>query len=323
MKPIRIILAAAVGLLLVATGATQAPAAWPEREIRLIVPYKAGGQSDLTARKLAEIIQKRKLLTQPVIVVNIPGANTQEGLRAAMQAKPDGYTLLLHHSAFVTMKALGQIPMNWRDMEMIGQALEMGNSLVVNKDAPFATAEEFIGAVQANPGKYRIAIPGLGGVAHLALLDVLARKGVLDKVEIIPFDGANEAVTALMGGRVDMRTAPNTDMARFVKSGDQRALLVMGNDRLDGVDVAQYAPDLGLENALVLRNGIFAPSGLPEEVRAQLATALRQAVESEDFQQFAAQQAAKGRFLDAAQWAKVFEDDEKLVDSIVSHIVKK
>ena len=112
-------------------------------------------------------------------------------------------------------------------------------------------------------------------------------------------------------------------MARFVKSGDQRALLVMGNDKLDGIEAAQYAPELGLENALILRNGVFAPAGVPEDVRAQLAAAFKKAVESEEFQQFAAQQAAKGRFLDGAEWATIFEEDEKMVDGIVSHIVKK
>ena len=112
------------GLFLAGEPALAAPAAYPDREIRLIVPYKTGGQSDLTARKLAKIIRDKKLLPQPVVVVNIPGANTQEGLRAAMRADPDGYTLLLHHSALVTMKALGRIPMSWHDFEMIGQALE-------------------------------------------------------------------------------------------------------------------------------------------------------------------------------------------------------
>lgn len=314
-----------LGLFLIAgpfTVVSPAQAAYPEKEIRLIVPYKAGGQSDLTARKLAEVLQARKLLPQPVIVVNIPGGNTLEGLRNAMRAKPDGYTLLLHHSAFVTMKALGQIPMSLHDFEMVGQALEMSNSLVVNQDSPFKNALEFIAAVKKQPGKHRIAIPGLGGVAHLALLDVLVRTDILDKVQIMPFDGANEAVTALMGRRVEMRTAPNADMARFVKAGEQRALLVMGDDKLPGIDAPQYAADLGLKNTLILRNGVFAPRGTPEEIRNTLAHALQQAVESEEFQAFAAQQTARARFLDAAAWAGVFAEDEKTVGNIVKFIVK-
>ncbi len=309
-------------LFLIESHAPAALAAYPDKEIRLIVPYKAGGQSDLTARKLAEVIQAKKLLSQPVIVINIPGANTLEGLRNVMRAKPDGYTLLLHHSAFVTMKALGQIPMSWHDFEMVGQALEMSNSLVVNLDSHFRTISEFIEAVKKEPGKYRIAIPGLGGVAHLALLDVLVRTGIQDKVEIMPFDGANEAVTALMGGRVDMRTAPNADMARFVMAGEQRVLLVMGDDKLPGIKAPQYAADLGLKNTLILRNGIFAPRGTSEEVRKILAHALQQAVDSDEFQAFAAQQTAQGRFLDAADWAKAFAEDEKTTSNIVKFIVK-
>ena len=295
-------------LFLIESHAPAALAAYPDKEIRLIVPYKAGGQSDLTARKLAEVIQAKKLLSQPVIVINIPGANTLEGLRNVMRAKPDGYTLLLHHSAFVTMKALGQIPMSWHDFEMVGQALEMSNSLVVNLDSHFRTISEFIEAVKKEPGKYRIAI--------------LVRTGIQDKVEIMPFDGANEAVTALMGGRVDMRTAPNADMARFVMAGEQRVLLVMGDDKLPGIKAPQYAADLGLKNTLILRNGIFAPRGTSEEVRKILAHALQQAVDSDEFQAFAAQQTAQGRFLDAADWAKAFAEDEKTTSNIVKFIVK-
>lgn len=312
----------ALFLLAAIVPAHEVLAAYPEKEIRLIVPYRAGGQSDLTARKLAEIIQAKKLLPQPVIVVNIPGGNTLEGLRNAMKATPDGYTMLLHHSAFVTMQTLGQIPMSWRDFEMVGQALEMSNSLVVNMDSPFKDASAFIAAVKKEPGKYRIAIPGLGGVAHLALLDVLVRSGIQDKVEILPFDGANEAVTALMSKRADMRTAPNADIARFVKAGEQRVLLVMGDDRLPGIDAPQYAADMGLDHALILRNGIFSPRNTPEEARDVLARALQQAVESEEFQAFAAQQMAKGRFLNAAGWAKIFAEDEKTASNIVKFIVK-
>lgn len=298
-------------------------AAFPEKEIRLIVPYRAGGQSDLTARKLAEVMQAHNLLPHPVIVVNIPGGNTQEGLRNVRSARPDGYTLLLHHSAFITMKALGQIGMSWSDFDMVGQTLVMSNSLVVNADSPFTRASEFIAAVEKAPGKYRIAIPGLGGVAHLALLDVLIRKNILDKVEIIPFDGANEAVTALMSKRVDMRTAPNADMARFVRSGEQRVLLVVGDDRLEGIDSPEYAADLGISNALVLRNGVFAPRGTPEAVRAVLAEAIRKAVESKEFQDFARQQVAEGVFLNAADWARTFREDERNVSRLVEFLVKK
>lgn len=311
----------AFGLCLLSGLPAKALAAFPEKEIRLIVPYRAGGQSDLTARKLAEVIQSEKLLPHPVIVVNIPGGNTQEGLRAAKAARPDGYTLLLHHSAFITMKALGQIRMGWSDFDMIGQTLAMSNSLVVNADSPFRKVSEFIAAAEREPGKYKIAIPGLGGVAHLALLDVLVRKGILDKVEIIPFDGANEAVTALMSKRVDMRSAPNADMARFVRSGEQRVLMVVGDGKLVGLDAPEYASDLGMENALILRNGVFAPRDTPEEAKAVIAEAVRRAVESVAFQTFAKQQVAEGTFLNAADWAKAFREDERNVTKLVELLV--
>lgn len=299
-----------------------AVAAYPEKEIRLVVPYKAGGQSDLTARKLAEIMQAQKLLPQPVLVVNIPGANTQEGLRNVLKAKPDGYTLLLHHSAFISMKALGQIKMSWRDFKMVGQSLVMGNSLVVNTDSPFRDMSTFVKAVKEQPGKYKVAIPGLGGVAHLAMLDVLSKQNILDKLEIMPFDGANEAVTALMSHRVDIRTAPNSDMARFVRSGEQRPLMIIGDEKLPGIDAPQYAKDLGISTPLVLRNGIFAPAKTPDSAIRTFAEAMRVAVESPEFQNFAENQAASGVFLDSAAWNKMYVEDEKTVSALVKTLTR-
>lgn len=293
---------------------------YPEKEIRLIVPYKAGGQSDVTARKLAEIIQAKKLLPYSVIVVNIPGANTQEGLRNVLRAKPDGYTLLLHHSAFVTMNVLGQIKISWRDFKMVGQSLVTGNSLIVNADSPFKDMNDFIEAVKAEPGKYKAAIPGLGGVAHLAMLDVFVKQDILDKLEVVPFDGANEAVTALMGKRVDIRTAPNSDMVRFVRSGEQRPLIIIGDDKLPGIDSPMYAKDLNVNTPLLLRNGVFAPKDTPDEVLAVFAKAMQAAVESEEFLAFADQQAATAQFLDSEQWSQIYQEDEKTVGALVKEL---
>lgn len=322
MKKLALMALAFLGLSMLPGLACESFAAYPEKEIRLIVPYKAGGQSDLTARKLAEIIQAKKLLPQPVLVVNIPGANTQEGLRNVLRSKPDGYTLLLHHSAFVTMKELGQISMSFRDFKMVGQALVMGNSLVVNSDSPFKDMSSFVKAVKEKPGQYKVAIPGIGGVAHLAMLDVLNRLQILDKVEIIPFDGANEAITALMSKRCDMRTATNSDMARFVRSGEQRPLMIIGNEALPGIDAPQYAKDLGIETPLVLRNGVFAPKKTADEHLDVFATAMKAAVESPEFQDFAAKQAAAGVFLDSAEWAKAYAADEVTVRALVSALKK-
>ena len=151
---------------------------------------------------------------------------------------------------------------------------------------------------------------------------MLVRTGIQDKVEITPFDGASEAVAALMGGRVDMRTAPNADMARFVIAGEQRVLLVMGEDKLPGINVPCYAADLGLKNTLILHNGVFAPRGTPEEIRNALAHALQEAVESEEFQTFATQQMARGRFLDAADWAEVFAKDEENTAAVAKFITR-
>ena len=299
-----------------------ASAAFPEKEIRILIPYKAGGQSDLTARKLADIIQQKKLLPVSVLVVNIPGGNTVDCLNNVKSAKPDGYTLTLHHTALVTMEALGLLPLSWRDFDMIGQCLAMPMMLVVNADSPWKTAKEMIDAVNSNPGKFSCALPGTGGTAHFAALQFFAKTGMLGNINQQPLSGANEAITALMGKRADMRTSTSLDAARFMRSGEQRGLVVIDNKPLPGYPDVEKASDLGVDSSVLLRSGLFAPKGLPQDVRDTLVNALKAAVESDEFQEFCKSQAAMPEFQNPEQWAKTYAADQESVNALAKTLKK-
>jgi tripartite-type tricarboxylate transporter receptor subunit TctC len=293
-----------------------APAAFPEKEIRILIPYKAGGQSDLLARKLADIIQQKKLLPVPVIVVNMPGGNTVDCLNTFKAAKADGYTLLFHHTALVTMEALGMLPLSWRDFDMVGQAISMPMMLVVNSDSPWKTAQDMIDAVKKSPGKYSCALPGAGGTAHFAALQFFAKAGLLGKVNQQPLLGANEAITSLMGRRSDMRASTSLDAARFIKSREQRGIIVMDNKPLPEFPDIPKSSDFGVANSLLLRNGAFAPKGLPKDVRAVLVTAMKAAVETPEFREFATSQAGTPEFQGPEEWAKTYGKDQEAANEL-------
>ncbi len=321
MKRVFVVLLA---LLLPVCGfAASARAAFPEKEIRIIVPYKAGGQSDLTARKLADIIQSKKLLPQPVIVVNIAGGNTTEGIKAALEAKPDGYTLFLHHTAILTMNALGLIKTSWKDFDMVGQCLYMPMMLMVNADSPWKNASDMIAAAKKEPGKFTCAMPGTGGTAHMAALQFFAKTGLMQAVRQVPLDGANEAITAQMGRRVDMRASTSVDTARFIKSGEQRAILLMNTKPLPGQEGVQMETDFGITTPILLRNGLFAPKGLDKAAQKILVDAVKAAVDSPEFQEFGKAQTAMAVFEGPEQWSKSYAQDEKAIKEVAQSMKAK
>ena len=151
--------------------------------------------------------------------------------------------------------------------------------------------------------------------ALLLNLDVFEELG-LDPDE---FTGYKDLLRPELKGRIAMGdpTASSSAWAELTNM-----LLVMGDDKLPGIRVPCYAADLGLKNTLILHNGVFAPRGTPEKIRNILAHALQQAVESEEFQTFATQQMARGRFLDAADWAEVFAKDEESTAAVAKFITR-
>ena len=304
------------------SGTNQPASSYPEKEIRLIVPYKAGGQSDLTARKIADIIQKKNLLGKPIVVVNVAGGNTQEGLKDVKDSKPDGYTLLLHHTAFLTMKALGQMSMSYQDFDMIGQAMEMPFVIVARKDAPWSNVKDLLADAQKSPGKYSIGVAGFGGAGHFAELQFLKATNSLANFKLVPYGGGSEAVTSLLGKQVDLMVGNTVDTLRYVKSGDLKALAVLSQDKNEDFPGVMTMKDLGISESLLLRNGLFAPKSTPQAIKDKLVSALKTTVESDEFKQFAKDQGAKASYLDAAAWSKTYQQDDQLVQQLAKSVKK-
>lgn len=310
-----------VMLGVIGCGSSSDPAEkYPEKEVRLIIPYKAGGQSDLTARKLAEIIQNKNLLSQPLVVVSIPGAATIDGLRTVQDAKPDGYTLLLHHSAFLSMKALEQIPMSYKDFDMIAQVAEVPLVFVANKDASWENFDQVLEEAQNNPGKLSVGIPGVGGLNHLATMYLLNQTKSESYFKLVPYEGASDALTAQLGGHINLRASTAGDAARYTKSGELKAILAMDTKELDGFPGVSTLADLNIDKSLVQRNGIFTTKDTPEEIKNKLIEAFKIAVESDEYKEFCEIQGCVPQFLGADEYAKVFEEDNKIIEEIVQTI---
>lgn len=295
---------------------------FPSKEIRVIIPFSAGGQSDLTARKLAEIIQKKKFLSQPMIVVNMPGANTMNGLTTFKNSAKDGHTILLHHTDMIPQNLFKAIPIHYDDFDMVCQIMQFPFVITTQGDAKWDSASQFIADAKANSGAHMIAAPAPGGATYLAGIMFLKAAGIDQDVLVRPAEGGNDAATALMSKAVSIRVAGQSDSARFVKGGQEKALMVLSVEKSPVFPDAESIADINApaKYAIQMSSGIWAPKGTPEEIKDALAEAFKKAVDSPEFQEFMTVQTATPAFLSRDEWHKVFKNYEKQYQALINEM---
>jgi tripartite-type tricarboxylate transporter receptor subunit TctC len=260
----------AVGAIDQTALAESAATTFPERTVRIIVPFPAGGATDIVARALAE--RMTAAWKQPVIIENISGATGAIGAAQAARAPRDGHTLVAGvGTTTAILKALKSNlafdPIN--DFAAISLITAFPNILVVRGDFPAASVKELIDVVRANPGKFTYASSGYGGSLHLAaeLFKLTTKTDIVH----VPYPGSAPAVTALLGGHVDLIFDTIPSIWPSVQGGKLKALGVAGLQRIPAApDVPAIAETLpGFE--VTSWEGILAPAGTPAAVVAKIA----------------------------------------------------
>jgi tripartite-type tricarboxylate transporter receptor subunit TctC len=260
-----------------------AHAAYPEKPVRIIVPFAPGGGTDLIARTLGAGLADG--LGQPIVIENKPGGGTIIGTDFVAKSPPDGYTLVIATFAHAINPSLQpKLPYDTETaFAPIGLIGRSHNVLVVKPDSSFKSVADIIAAAKASPGKLTFASQGNGTSAHLAgeLFKNLAK---LDLTHV-PYRGAGPALTDLLGGQVDMMFATAAAASSFLNGNRLRALGVTapaGTSSLVGVPAIADAGVAGY--AVESWYGIYAPAGTPPGVIARLNAAIKTAVRTEAFQ---------------------------------------
>lgn len=247
-------------------------AKFPVKSINLVVPYAAGGSSDLSARPIAD--QMAAILGQPMVVVNKPGAGGSVGASEVSRAKGDGYTLLNASIGNVTIVPVtSKINYDYKSFKAVAQMTDIPLALTVKKDSPIKTLKEFIEFAKNNPGKIRYGSPGAGNIQHVAMSDFTKRVNI--EVTHMPFEGANPAVAALLGGHVEAVCTGTTEVTGHYKSGAVRVLGVTAQKRVDFMPDVPTFKEQGFEADYGIWYGILAPASTPDEVVNQLAEAFK------------------------------------------------
>ncbi|WP_353151568.1 tripartite tricarboxylate transporter substrate binding protein [Pollutimonas bauzanensis] len=279
----RAIAAASVGLIGVAAASASVAATYPERAIKLIVPWAPGGATDVLGRFIAKGLSER--IGQPVVVENRSGAGGNIGTSAFVREKADGYTLLVATSSTnaanpYLYKQLGFKPES--DFAPVAFVASIPNVLEVNKDSKYTTFQELLDAAKAKPGVLNYGSAGVGSSQHLAasLLKHLTKMDIVH----VPYKGSGPAVSDLLAGQFDFML--DTGSVGQVKGGALRALAVASETRLAALPDVPTFKEQGLEgmNASAWY-GILAPAGTPTDIVELLNKEINVVVQSPEVKQ--------------------------------------
>ena len=278
----------ALAAAVVLTGSAQAQT-YPQRPINMIVPFAAGGPTDIVARIVAENMSKT--LGQQIVVENVAGAGGTTGITRAAQSKPDGYTIMMGH-----MGTHGAAPALYpnlkydptKDFEPIGMAAGTPILIVAKKDFPANNLKEMIAYLKANSDKVNQAHAGIGAVSHMTCILFNSQIGV--KPAAVPYSGTGPALNDLVSGQVDYMCDQIVNLVSQVKAGSIKAFAIAMPERSPALPDVPTTKEAGMPDYEVTAwNAVFAPKDTPKEIVTALSSALDKALDDAG---------TKGRLLD-------------------------
>jgi tripartite-type tricarboxylate transporter receptor subunit TctC len=252
---------------------------YPSRAINLVIGLPAGSTTDMCTRALAGTASK--VLGQPIVVLNKPGAATVVAIAGLKKEKGDGYTIGSLSTAAVFNQHLRSVPYDIiKDFTPIMQYGVYRYGLVVNADSPWKTLKEFLDYAKANPGKIRYSVIGPGSPQHL----VMERLGTKENIkwQAIPFEGDQQVIAALLGGHVEAASEAGGGKVH-VQSGRLRFLAVYDAQRNPDFPDVPTLKDLGFDISPITIIGLIGPKGIPPQVVETLHLAFKKAMEDPDF----------------------------------------
>ncbi|OZI60821.1 tripartite tricarboxylate transporter substrate binding protein [Bordetella genomosp. 11] len=314
-------LAGALACACAIAGAHAAPDNFPDRSIRFIIPWNAGGSNDIAARELQQIVAEQQKIT--LIVENAPGATGAIGLGKVAASPPDGYVVGMGTSSTLAQIAQNLTPLRNEQFAHIARVSTDPLILLVPKDGP-ANLEEFLAHMKQNPGKVSIGTPGTNNLNHI-FAEMTARAAGVGYVNV-PYPGGSRVIADLAGRQIQAAVLKPSESKGQIDAGYVRPIAVFSNERLQvypdvptfkekGYDVYPYGP-------LVQMAYVVAPAGIPPQVRQRLIDIFSQAIQSEKFKTFAQQNGflvddMKGQALDTE-----VRDVQATLNSVATKVFK-
>jgi tripartite-type tricarboxylate transporter receptor subunit TctC len=296
---------------------------YPSRTVTLINPFPPGGAADVVARPFAAVLEP--IVKQPVVIETKAGAAGAVGAQFAANARPDGYTLLVHIvsiSGFAEVdKLFGRTPKFTRaDFIPIARFTEGPMVLVVNAETPYKTLKDLVDDAKKNPDKIVFSSSGLYGALHLPTQLLMNAAGI--KMRHLPTNGGGPALTALLGNNAQVLASSVAAANTHIKSGKIRALAAYSDKRIGSLPDVPTLKELGYDVEFYLWVGLFAPKGTPEAVVKTIRESAKAAVATDKFKAAIANLGDNIRYMDQPDFAKFWDQDAARVEAAVKSIGK-
>lgn len=321
MKRAALLLVAFLPLAAAVRVAPAAPAPAPTRKadfpasgrsITMIVPFGAGGPTDVAARLLVPPLEKD--LATTVTVTNKPGASTQIGITQIAGSKPDGYTV-----GFVSLPQVITIYLDpdrksvftRKDLQPLAMHVFDAMVLVVRADSPYKSTQQLLDAAKANPQKIKSATGGFMGTPHLAWLEMERITGA--RFALVHFEGSAPGITAVLGGHVDAMIDTVGGVFSRARSGEVRVLGLMDSQENQYLPGVKTMESQGLKLRFAASRGLVAPAGTPREVVGVLTASIQKAINGAEHKKKMDEMGQTLRYMDPAEFEAYWADMEKQV----------
>ena len=312
-----------VAALLLFTASASAQEAFPSRPITMIVPFPPGGVADITGRPTAAALEK--VLKHPVVVTNRPGAGGAVGNAAVANAKPDGYTILMALSSVSVIPAADEL-FNRKPAYSLDQLAPVAlisadpTILVVHPSLPVKSLKELVALARSKPGQMSFSSSGIYGALHMPM-EMFLHAAKL-KMRHVPTTGGGPAITALLGGHVEMTAGGPAAISSHVKAGKLRPIVSWSAKRHEAYPDVPTFKELGYDIEYYIWAGMFAPRGTPEPAMKVLRDATRKAVEDPDFKATMAKLNSPIQYMDAPEFNKYWQADANRLAAVVKIVGK-
>jgi tripartite-type tricarboxylate transporter receptor subunit TctC len=296
-----VIALAAVGLL----GAS--PKDYPLRPVQLIVPFSAGGGTDIGTRVVAKAAEKH--LGRPLVIQNIDGGGSEVGVSQMVRSKPDGYTIAGFNSASIVLTTMRKASYNpVTDISPICLVVSDPRLFAVRADdARFKTAKDFIQYARDNPEKLTIGTSGAGTSAHLSIL--IMNKVAQVKAKPVHFGGAGESRAAFLGGHIDALGQTYGEIYALLKDGKAKVIAVATDERMQELPDVPTFKEIGINLVISSNRGFAAPKGTPKEVIDKLDDAFKKASADPEYLEQMAKMGLPVKYMGPADFAKLIQDE--------------
>lgn len=293
-----------IAAIAIGIAAPPALAEYPEQQIRLIVPFSAGGGTDLNARTIAQFLEKE--LGEPVVVVNRPGAGGEIGLSELASSDPDGYTIgIVNTPGIVTIPIEREAQFSLDSFDFLAAMAEDPGTINVLGSSDITSIEDLVAAAKEQPGRITVGTQGAGSAGHINTL-LLEQAADIDLLPI-PFNGSSAGRNALLSGEIMATTANLGEALTFSEGTDWHILGVMADEASPmAPDVPTFA-SAGYPVIGGSLRGIGAPAGLPDDVKAKLEEALEQVSNDPEYLKVATQANLPVRFIPADRYRATLE----------------